>query len=397
MKIKTLIVVACCMLAHCMSVSASSKNSSDTISFFKNDYPRQGYRAFLDFGAYAGDFDMGVSISNVHGAQIIPQLFVGVGGMADVVFVEDDSHDLWRTAAFLDVRYDALKNKVTPFVDCRVGYSWGEFDIDYGFGHVNFGGEGFYFSPSIGCRTSHFNFSLFYDYQKYDWRYGEETFSNYGFRIGWDFGSRWKSWDQRREYTSQFRNTRPELAGKQPRMIVQHGFMYPFDDECDPRVWNVSVVRGQQIIPQLMVGGGFVFEHLGFTRYDLDAWTDDGIRSDYDVTAGSIIPVISIRYDILKTPITPYIETKAGGRIKLMHSRNSSIPVSSTDILYIVPSLGVRLYNFNMSASFENQNVVVDDVKGRYKTYSFTKNIQGIMFHLGFDFGAREHVVKNKK
>lgn len=391
MKIRTLLLLACCMLLQSHFVLGKTKVSPDTLALYKNDYPRRGYRSFLDFGASTGDFDLAISMSNIHGAQIFPQLFVGVGGMvADVI---DEGEQLWRVSTFLDIRYDALKSKVTPFVDCRIGHSWGEFcyvDDDC------WGGNGFYFSPSIGCRVSRFNFSVFYDYQKYDWRFGELDFSNYGFRLGWDFGSRWKNYAIKREFKSLYRNTRSVLAPKQARMIVDYGLLVVLHDDYSPLVWNISVVRGQQIIPQLFIGGGLVFEHTRFERMNYEAWTDSRIQRDFDVTAACLIPVLSIRYDIFKTPVSPFIETKVGGRIKLMHSDNETVPISKPDILYISPSIGARFGNFNISASYENQNPKVD-VDGRYVKYSFTKNIHGVMFHMGFDFGARTQELKKQR
>ncbi len=395
MKIRTLLVLACCVLSQSSLVVGRTKVSSDTLALYKNDYPRRGYRAFVDFGASNGDFDFGTSISSTHGVQIIPQLFVGTGGMYNFAGT-DDTDQTWSTTMFFDVRYDALKNKVSPFVDCRIGYTWGTIRSDNGFFSLDVPVEGFYFSPSIGCRISRFNFALFFDYQKYDLLLSESKFNNYGFRLGWDFGSRWKSLADKREFKSLYKNTRPVLAAKQARMIVDGGVMACLNDEYEPLVWNVSVVRGQQIIPQLFIGGGIVFEHTHFVRYNYDAWTDSRLQQDFEVSAACFIPVLSIRYDIFKAPVSPFIETRVGGRIKLMHSDNETVSVSKADIMYISPSIGVRFGNFNISASYENQNPQVD-VDGRYKDYSFTKNIRGVMLHMGFDFGAREQELKKQR
>lgn len=280
-------------------------------------------------------------------------------------------------------------------MDVRVGYSWGLLYSDEGFFFNEIPVEGFYFSPSIGCRISRFNFSLFFDYQSID-DVIVSDFSNCGFRLGWDFGSRWKSPADKREFKSLYKNTRTVLAAKQARMIIDAGWMFCGYDEHEPLVWDISVVRGQQIIPQLFIGGGVVFEHTNFIRYNYDAWADSRLIQDFEVSSACLIPVFSIRYDVLKSPVSPFVETKVGGRIKLMHSDNETIPVSKADILYVSPSIGVRFGNFNISASYENQNPQVD-VDGRYNDYSFTKNIRGVMFHMGFDFGAREQEQKKQR
>lgn len=108
-------MLVCCVLLQSYLAVGRTKVSSDTLALYKNDYPQRGYRSILDFGAFAGDNNLSYSISNIHGAQIFPQLFVGLGGMYSFCNLGDE---FYREAAFLDVRYDALKKKSDSICGC---------------------------------------------------------------------------------------------------------------------------------------------------------------------------------------------------------------------------------------------------------------------------------------
>ncbi|MCQ2287670.1 MAG: hypothetical protein MJZ74_01045 [Muribaculaceae bacterium] len=111
---------------------------------------QKGYRGFVDAEYYLAldarsKSRMGFSTS--HGYQVLPYLYVGAG--AGMQFITN-----MRTMAdggtgrktfipipvFADVRLDLYKNKISPFVDMRVGKVFGDkaFDI--------------MLNPSVGCR-----------------------------------------------------------------------------------------------------------------------------------------------------------------------------------------------------------------------------------------------------
>lgn len=99
---------------------------------------KAGYKAFVDFGYTLGTGIYGsdrIELMTTHGVQINPYLFVGAG--TGCHYYTDGA--FFSIPIFADVRATILKNNVTPYIDCKIGYS--VVDI-----------EGFYLSPSIGCR-----------------------------------------------------------------------------------------------------------------------------------------------------------------------------------------------------------------------------------------------------
>ncbi len=156
-------------------------------SVFGNRGPEVGYRGFVDanwtigVGNGAGADRIGLLTS--HGYQIIPQLYVGAGAGIDYYY----NGTAVSMPVFANVRTDILPNAITPFVDLKGGYSF--LDV-----------EGFYLSPSVGCRfrvggrlamnagvgytLQKYRFSL---YDGYDYFSGSFNIGGISIRIGIDF------------------------------------------------------------------------------------------------------------------------------------------------------------------------------------------------------------------
>ena len=169
-------------------------------SVFAQDinYPNKGYRGFAEIGlgGATGENDWSfatLSINTIHGFQIIPQIFVGAGIGEHNYMTWSEGEDgisysdfMTVVPLFLDARCDVLPQKVSPFVDMRLGY---------GVGSMN----GLYLSPSIGIRINHINISLSYIMQGYEveynsWNKGSYTESanmnSFMARIAFDWGAR---------------------------------------------------------------------------------------------------------------------------------------------------------------------------------------------------------------
>lgn len=145
---------------------------------------RAGYKGFADVAYSINvsgiDGASRIEVSTIHGYQIIPHLFVGAG-VAYNYFHEVESS---AVPVFADVRGTLPIGKFSPFVDARIGYSVA-------------GYNGFYFSPSIGCRLGltnslGLNLSVGYSMQDIDVYYysggtGKENAGAVTIRLGIDF------------------------------------------------------------------------------------------------------------------------------------------------------------------------------------------------------------------
>lgn len=154
---------------------------------FNRRGPEVGYRGFVDanwtigVGNGAGADRIGLLTS--HGYQIIPQLYIGAGAGINYYY----NGTAVGMPVFADVRTDILPGSVTPFVDLKGGYSF--LDV-----------EGFYLSPSVGCRFRvggrlAMNAGVGYTLQKfsfgindgYDYYSGGFNIGGISIRIGIDF------------------------------------------------------------------------------------------------------------------------------------------------------------------------------------------------------------------
>ena len=111
--------------------------------------PQKGYRGFFDLEFYKyidANSENHFGFSTTHGYQFKPWLFVGAGaGMK----ISHNKHikkgygikgDFFMFPVFADMRFDLLKSKFSPYLDCRVGYTLGN------------SAYGVMFNPSLGCR-----------------------------------------------------------------------------------------------------------------------------------------------------------------------------------------------------------------------------------------------------
>ena len=134
---------------------------------------QKGYRGFVDAEYFLSIDAMSKSrfgFSTSHGYQVLPYLYVGAGvGMqfiTDMLDPSDGAYSYKRKTfipipVFADVRMDLYKHKFTPFIDVRVGKTFG----DKAFGLM--------FNPSVGCRIAlknafAMNVSLGYSMQSTD-------------------------------------------------------------------------------------------------------------------------------------------------------------------------------------------------------------------------------------
>ena len=98
-----------------------------------------GYKGYVDFGYTIGTGDYGqdrLAVSFVNGVQLNPYLYVGLGS----AFNYYTKGEAIGIPIFTNVRCHFADSGIAPFADLRVGYSpLGD-------------AQGFYFSPSFGCR-----------------------------------------------------------------------------------------------------------------------------------------------------------------------------------------------------------------------------------------------------
>lgn len=140
---------------------------------------KEGYKGFVDFGYCLGTGDFKedrIELSTVHGLQLNPNFFVGGGVAVSYLF---DSEVL-ACPIFVAGRANLFNNSISPFLDFRIGYSV-------------FDAQGFYMSPSLGCRfaaksSGAINVSIGYSLQKgeNDW---DMTISKkaISLKIGYEF------------------------------------------------------------------------------------------------------------------------------------------------------------------------------------------------------------------
>lgn len=119
-------------------------NIQDEASLPERIWRPQGYRGFLEYGQETNLDDSGLKISSlmsVHGYQFNRHVFLGAGfGLQNVEYSTNGfklSFDRRVIPVFGDVQLSILDTRITPVVDCRLGYSIS-------------GLKGLYFNPSVG-------------------------------------------------------------------------------------------------------------------------------------------------------------------------------------------------------------------------------------------------------
>lgn len=137
-----------------------------TVEHYDN-YTARGFRAFFDAGKTMGGDFSSTLISAVYGKQINSQNFGGGGIMLEW------GGDRVNFGLLGDYRYEIFDNKMSPFLDGRVG--------------INFTGDGasLMINPTVGFRYGHINLAMGL----------ESGISEYGYnvfqiRLGLDFGGR---------------------------------------------------------------------------------------------------------------------------------------------------------------------------------------------------------------
>lgn len=107
-----------------------------------------GYRGFFEYGY---GFDTGSDhafrhyneLHTTHGYQVIPQFFVGAGIGVDLYKGNYNYSELYYSIPlYLDLRYDVLTTRFSPFIDMKAGYA------------VAGDQTGWYVSPTAGCRMA---------------------------------------------------------------------------------------------------------------------------------------------------------------------------------------------------------------------------------------------------
>lgn len=156
--------------------------SAQNSSYFNGRGVQRGYRGFADIGYSIGVGDFGegrVELQTTHGYQFLPYFYMGAG--VGVSFYHKS--EVVSVPIFADLRADLFNNSITPFIDFKIGYAVADV-------------EGFYMSPSIGCRFGldsniALNASVGYTMQKYNWSYlffkGSENCGGLTIRLGVEF------------------------------------------------------------------------------------------------------------------------------------------------------------------------------------------------------------------
>lgn len=146
-----------------------------------------GYRGMFDLG-YSVSVDAAelnrLEFSTSHGYQFNPYLYLGIGGGASFYYDKAVPSTV-SFPVFINPRVDFSTGKVSPFIDLKGGYTFGEYV------------EGLYISPSIGARFVAgsglaVNFTMAYTLQQVEIyeNYYTSTHINIGaitFKIGFDF------------------------------------------------------------------------------------------------------------------------------------------------------------------------------------------------------------------
>lgn len=145
------------------------------------------------------------------------------------------------------------------------------------------------------------------------------------------------------------------------RGFVDYGFLYGTGDFDGSTMNEISTTHGYQILPQLFVGGG-----VGVHLYKFDE--SDGIKYNLPVYG-------DIRWDILQTKFTPFIDVKGG----------YSVAGEFTGA-YLNPSIGCRMalgdkLGLNLGVGYTYMKT------GYYwKATGNDLNMTGVSIHIGLDF-----------
>ncbi len=147
---------------------------------------KKGYRGFVDFGFSYGVGSWGqdrIEFSTTHGYQILPCLFAGLG----IGFHYYHWDGVLEIPIYADIRGTLpCRSICQPFLDFKIGYT--VYDAD-----------GFYMTPSIGCRfavsrTCGISVGIGYAMQKaevvwssYHWPHTRENVGAVTFKVGVDF------------------------------------------------------------------------------------------------------------------------------------------------------------------------------------------------------------------
>ena len=143
-KIKFFIAAAALIVCSTTSAQFTNVNSqhkqrnSRTASSFVPHAPEKGYKGFVEAGYTFGVGDYGEgrpTFQTTHGYQFNPYIFAGIGAGFNYF---TDSKAI-GVPIYADGRLTFINNYITPFLDVKIGYSV----VDV---------EGFFLSPSLGCR-----------------------------------------------------------------------------------------------------------------------------------------------------------------------------------------------------------------------------------------------------
>jgi len=140
---------------------------------------KRGFKGYVEVGyAFDDADDDGCGLVRAaFGYQFNPHIFTGLGVG---VGLYDEFEDL-GIPVFANFRYTILNKRISPFVDAKAGYSFGDM-------------EGLYLSPSVGCRFAigkrmAITTSVCLEVQEYEdyWDYYTETALSLGLKIGFEF------------------------------------------------------------------------------------------------------------------------------------------------------------------------------------------------------------------
>lgn len=167
----------------------AKEDSKISVPKEKCKYPNRGYRGFFDYGFGSGKDAADVEykqnfINTIHGYQVNSHFFVG-GGLGVHTYDNDDYDLVVTVPAFCNLRADLLPYAVSPYLDTRLGYAYGDI-------------EGLYYSFALGVRINYLNISGGFVSQQYEYETNKKGDTDYGnvnalfFRISCEWGARRK-------------------------------------------------------------------------------------------------------------------------------------------------------------------------------------------------------------
>ena len=131
------------------------------------------YKGYIELGYNIGIGELSIDrfeVQTSHGIKLSPSFYIGAGVGID----HYHEVDLTSIPVFLDIRANILETFVSPNIGLKLGYSFNDI-------------EGFYMSPSVGCKIGPCNFNIGYILQIAETDFGNMSIEGVSFKIGYSF------------------------------------------------------------------------------------------------------------------------------------------------------------------------------------------------------------------